>query len=851
MSLHDCIQRAIDSGDLPPRQARRAQALFATRLQAHAHLGQGAEAMAAEDVWIALRRENIRARRGVAMQAKAQMGIAEALARHRDSDGEANAASGLRQFLQWGGSATHQSVESTRQALAESYLGDISALIETHKINILGNVRQKAKLPNLVRELYGEATGDPHAKAMADAVGKTMERARREHNAAGGEIGKLEGWGLPHHWDRSKVTPLTPEGFAARLQDQLDWGRIIDRDTEQPFSKSSAAARTAFLQRTYHSIRTGGWDTREPSGAAFGRSLAKSRSDHRLLHFKSADAWLAVNDELGTADPFSAVIEHLHGMARDTAQMRILGPNPGAGLEYARQAALKLAHDRPWTPRKLLPIKGGHGIEWHETAEDEVKAVAAQAQRMLGLISGAANHPESAVFANVMAQTRHFLVAAKLGGALLSAIPGDSKSVGFESFQVGMSPGKVLARHFKTLALPENRAILVRTRIIAESAASTGVVQARLMNEGHSRGIMQRLSEFTMRASGLTAWTDIARGVFKLEFYGHMADNAHLPFDRIDPTLRDNILVPRGFTAADWEVIRATPLYRDRAEPDAAFLIPDDIRRREDLDPDLALDLSLKLSATVFERRELAVPTGSLRAKANLQALAPPGTPGGEALRSIGMFKSYTMSTMMNGMAQVLYHKVRGNRVGNVLAWAALGTLAGAVTVQLKDVALGRDPRPMNTREFWGAAALQGGGLGIFGDFLSSSQNRFGGGFASTVAGPVAGLAADIGFLGNALIVATSGDPEKVDAAQREMIRFANNYAGPTNIWWANAALDRLLWDTISEWLDPDAAAAFDRAAKKRRKEYGNTEWWRRGQLIPDRAPDFRNLFAPAAGAQP
>ena len=56
----------------------------------------------------------------------------------------------------------------------------------------------------------------------------------------------------------------------------------------------------------------------------------------------------------------------------------------------------------------------------------------------------------------------------------------------------------------------------------------------------------------------------------------------------------------------------------------------------------------------------------------------------------------------------------------------------------------GRDPRPMEGPEFWGAAFLQGGGLGIYGDFLFSDVNRFDRGLAETIAGPVVGFADDV-----------------------------------------------------------------------------------------------------------
>lgn len=862
MSLHDCLQRAIDSGDLPKRLARDAQVLFAERLEAHANAGQGAEAMAAEDVWVFLRKENIRKRRGVAMQAKAQMNIADALARHRDSDGTANAASGMRQLVEWGQSATHQSVAGIQQALEASYLRDIGQLVETHKRNILGNVRQKARLRNLVKELKGEGTGDPHAFALAQAVRDTIERARREFNAAGGDIGKLEGYDLPHQWDRKRVASVPAAQWVADTYEEIDWARIIDRATEQPFAKSSKAARVAFLEKIHGTISTGGWATREPSGAVIGQSLGKSRSDHRVLHFKTADGWLKMNEKYGRADVFSTIVDHLKSMARDTATMRILGPNPNAGLEYARQVAMKLATERPWEPTKHLGI-GPVGKSLYSSATAEVEGVAAQTRRMLDMVNGAANTPEMDLFASFLSNgIRPWLMASQLGAAMLSAV----SDVGFlarAAHHTGISPSKIVAKHLKNVMdslvdtgvsaatlgkISQDRvaARFARLGIIAESSANTGVVQARMMGEAFSPGVMHRISEFTMRASGLSAWTDHARGVFQLETYGTLAENADRAWDDIDAPLREMVFEPHGITREDWEIIRQTALYRDATDQNASFLIPDDIRRRSDLDPEQALDLSLKLGAAIRGEMEFAVPTVSLRGRAAIQ-VGKRGTVGGELLASALMYKNYPLSLMYNQLGRIFYHKVRGSRISAISMFALTTWVGGAVSLQLNEISKGNDPRPMNEGRFLMAALIQGGGLGIFGDFLYASENRYGGGFAGTAAGPVVGGFSDAGGLimqgAKALM---SGDPEKIDTFQRTAIQFADRFGGPTNLWYLNAAFQRTIWDNLQLWADADATEAFARAEKKHQKDYGSGSYWPRGEPLPARLPDIANALGAA-----
>lgn len=862
MSLHDCIQRAIDSGDLPKALARRAQTVFAERLQAHASLGQGAEAKAAEDTWIFLRRENIRKRRGAYMAAKVQMEHVEGMARHRDSDGQANAASYLRQLVEWSQSSKATAIRAAQEFLSQSYLRDISDLVlATKRRTFTGgtSTRSKALMRNVVKELKGEHTGDLKAKDFAAAVQKTIERARREFNAAGGEIGKLEGYDLPHRWNRQKVgPPERADEFVRDMYDEIDWARIIDRDTEQPFTASTEAARIEFLKRVHENIRTGG-ASKEPSAAINSRSLGKRHSDHRVLHFKTAEGWLKMDAKYGDGDPMAAITGHLDIMARDIAIMRTLGPNPRSTLEYLRQAAVKLANERPWKPNFTVDVAGKR-ISPYSSAEQEVNATFAHANRMLDLVTGAANRAEMDMLANLMSTTiQPMLVSSQLGGAMLSAV-GDVGFVGMASRHVGMKPSKVIFKMLGTVAesladtginlatmgrVQRDRTArkFARLGIISESLVATGVSQGRMMGDHGGPGFWQNMSELTMRASGLTAWTDIGRANFKAETYGHLAENADQAWDAMDPWLRDHMLAAGGITREEWDIIRATPLMEHPRDKAATFLIPDDIRRRQDLDPDQALTLAIKLGAAIENQKEFAVPSASLRARAGLQQ-AKPGTAMGELQRSVLMYKNYPLTLMHNQLGRVLFHKVRGNRIGNIAMFATLTTLAGALSIQLKEIAKGRDPRDMTEGKFLKAAMLQGGGLGLFGDFLYSTENRFGGGWATSIGGPIVGfIDRSGGLLGQGAKALTSDDPAETDKFQREMIKFADQFSGPTNLWYLSAAFDRLVWDNIMEWADPDAHEAWAREEKRRVSDYGNPSFAPRGQLIPDRLPDLSAMF--------
>jgi hypothetical protein len=168
-------------------------------------------------------------------------------------------------------------------------------------------------------------------------------------------------------------------------------------------------------------------------------------------------------------------------------------------------------------------------------------------------------------------------------------------------------------------------------------------------------------------------------------------------------------------------------------------------------------------------------------------------------------------------------------------------TLMGALAMQLKEMAKGRDPRPMTDAEFWGAAMLQGGGLGLFGDFMFSNLNRYDRGLAETIAGPVVGLAGDIKNLtiGN-VIEAVNGDDTNVAS---EFINFAARYTPGSSLWYVRLAMERMVIDQAKMWVDPKARQKMRRLETNYKKNYGQKYWWRPGKTSPSRAPDLSNIL--------
>lgn len=195
------------------------------------------------------------------------------------------------------------------------------------------------------------------------------------------------------------------------------------------------------------------------------------------------------------------------------------------------------------------------------------------------------------------------------------------------------------------------------------------------------------------------------------------------------------------------------------------------------------------------------------------------GTPIGEALRLFWQFKSFGIAVMQRAFLREFHgygpklgiSQVRG------LGLLMLGSLGfGYAAMTLKDLVKGKKPRPIDSPKTWAAAMAQGGGLGIYGDFLFGESSRMGGGFLETLGGPTVGKAADAKRLFDA---AKAG--EDVGA---QGLRFVVSNTPGNNLFYTRMAADYLfLWE-LQEALSPGYLRRMERKAEQERGQ----EWFLR-----------------------
>lgn len=826
-SMADCLARGIDFGEIDKARGVDAQAKYAQLLARYSTImdeGQAA-ARAAADLKEATSKAKAARQHKVLNQLQAMRRIKNLI---ETSPDPAVAIRNLLEFSE-GSGFKGESVRSLTEAYEDSINAALYDVLRLTGTNVIGNSKNAGLLTDLIRELHGEASGNSTAKVLAKAVREQQQRMRRLFNAHGGDIGNLSDYGVPHTHDGDMIRQAGYRAWSDAIRPLLAWDRIPDLATGKPFAEAGqvppADVVERFLKDVYDGITTRGWDDREPSLTFGGKALYNQRAEHRVLHFKDGSAWLAYNKQFGTSDPFSAMMNGLHGLARDVALMRVLGPNPRAGLTYAEQVATKRAAD-------LGDAKLG----------DNVGRQAKLTKAMLAHQDGTANRAEHVAWARFFSGTRAVLTSIQLGSAVLSSVT-DVATITAAANTVGRNGRDVMSRSVKLMASQSTRRSAARMGYVAETLSDAGASQSRFMGKVFGTGLPERMAGFTMRATGLAFITDMRKIALQMEISAAFAENADRAFADLDAELR-TIFESRGITASDWDLLR---------DPKTHFINDDGenfitgyywLETQTALPRVEAEGLAMRLQMAIREHVEIAIPTASLEGRARLQGTAAPGSVSGEFLRSAMMYKSFALSLTLGQYRRFMAAEQWGmNRWSYAAKISGMLLVTGALAIQLKELAKGNDPRPMTEGKFWMAALFQGGGLGIFGDFFSAETNRIGGGIASTLAGPVVSAASDVvrPIASNATR-AVKGEDTLLGRDAANFVR--KNTPFLSSAWYARTAYSRLVADNLQAFLDPQAEILWRRQLRQQAKDYGTQPFIpRRGSNDDLRLPNFGNML--------
>lgn len=816
MSLDACLIDLRAKGQLDAERADRFAAHYEDlRRQYGATMGElQAAAAATRDTVAAIEADTLERQRQKLLQITAQKSVIANIVRHMSEGGTA-AQAAIAHFDMEGNTRGIANIDARKRSIVGQAHAGMERLLAKFSHDMRGRARNPALLGNVVREAFGEDSGDIAAAELARAWRDTAEQLRRRFNAAGGHIGKLDTWGLPQAHLSIKVRQVAYEAWRDFILPKLDVGRMTDGMTGRPFT---ARALDDALREAWSSIRSDGMDDITP-GAGFPPKLGNRRSEHRFFIFRNADDWLAYQQQFGLESPWDAMMGHIDGMARDIAQMEILGPAPNQTLRWLGDL---LEQDV-----KASSATGGT----FDQMKNQALGARSQIERMMGVFNGEVNRPVNAALARGFSTFRAVQTAAKLGGAALSAIT----DLGFQNVTArfnGLEYRNIIGNVVRLLRNSDDREFAISSGLIAEEAASRMGSVWRYDDSVNTPEIARRLASGVLRLSGLSAWTQAGKWAFGMEFMHALGRAAASDWDALDKPLR-MALERYGIGGEDWAALRGTPQYSHKG---ASYLRPEEVT--DDA-------LRTRLLEMMQSEARFAVPEATLRARAVMTGGLQAGTVSGELWRSVMQFKAFPVSILLTHGLRATIAKGPMSRAGYLANLGIATTAFGALALQMKDMAAGKDPRDMTKAKFWGAAFVQGGGAGLFGDFLYADTSRYGGNIYQTLAGPGIGTAIDAASL-------TLGNAKQALAGEdtnfgREALQFAKANTPGTSLWYARLALNRIFWDQVQAEIDPDAPDAFARMEARARQEMDQQFYWEPGDAAPDRAPD---PFAIEGGSQ-
>ena len=616
-----------------------------------------------------------------------------------------------------------QSIDSKARATAAIYRGELVDFYTNVKGG-LGVFTDKEWVMKIVRERFGDNTGDPLAKQISDKMGEVFEGMRQRFNRAGGDIGKLDDWGLPQTHDLQKIVLAGKEAWVNKAEQLINTEKYIHEDG----TFYSQQEIRSLLEYSFDTLTSNGANKTEVGRQSAGGVSSKVTSRHsesRVLHFKDADAWLEYQSDFGGM-PFVDLIEaHVNGLSKDIALVENLGSNPKNAMRILMDAAEK----KDWLK----------GVDASTTEKSRKRA-----QTMFDEFTGA-NTPESEVLANLGLAYRSMNVASMLGGTTLSSIT-DQAMIQKTASMHGIAYRKTFGELISQLN-PKNK----EDRQLAHSLGLAtdemlGSI-ARWSDDGLTSvsGKSQKLARVSsavasqvMRVSGLNALTAASKVGFTkmlMEKYGRLSrDKAWSDLSEMDREL----MTKTGLSERAWEVMRLAEPVVDRKgnqlmSARSIHEIPDEKLTAFGEPQKVKDEIATSFQAHLLDEQGMAVVEAGLRERTWMNAGQKKGTGMGEIVKSMLQFKSFPVAFLMRHGSRAMSFEKGTSKAAYGASIVAMTTLLGALVVQLKELANGNDPStmwdsedPQKTMNFLTRSAVQGGGLSILGDILVAGTDTSG-----------------------------------------------------------------------------------------------------------------------------
>jgi hypothetical protein len=731
-----------------------------------------------------------------------------------------------------------QAVDSQVKAIVSEVGGMLMPFFEATHAKWGGMIGHDSVVQIMVRELFGENTGNAEARAAAQSWVKATDFLRDRANAAGATIGKLEKWVMAQTHDRLRVSEKTQDAWVDSTIGRIDRDAYLNERGE----RLSEDELRAFLSHAWESIVFDGAAARIKAferGEAVrsgGGSKSNQGSESRMLHFKDAESWKAYQDEFGEAGgAYATMMSHVRHMASQIALMETFGPNP----DYAFQKLLQYASDLDVRAGNIKPTKEGRATG---KVEADYRAIA-------GL--NTIEDPSIALIGNTVMSANRIL----LGSSYVSSIT-DHGMMRMTAYSRGLGFWNTdLSKwnHLTNFNLEEKAAF---------NHASIGLQiflndVSRFGSDGYGVAAVDKVSNFVIRAGAMPKATEARRrayGGFMTSAVGDVVmRNATLAaMDAGDA----RIMKGAGITEADYAILRLakqedwthmTGFKADtmltvnsvRSIPDAdiAAVIGSNSPKAIKTARDKAAQ---RLLGFITDETHTAVLEPSTR-DATTMDIGMRGTWKGILIRSCLQFKSFPISFWNRHIMQRA--QSYDNKMGMWKYRAGIiasSTVLGYIAAQMAGLRDGKDIQDPTQPMVVVQSLLKGGSLSIYGDFMLSTPSLTNPSFYASFAGPTVSTAdKTVRMVKDIAIGAFDEDKEWEDIGKKAAsngLNISNSYNPLHTLLWTRPVFDHMILHDLQE---AASEGYLDRARDRAYKEYGQEHYWDLGENMPDRLPQL------------
>lgn len=703
-----------------------------------------------------------------------------------------------------------------------------------------------------------EPTGDEGALHAAQVFAKALDDAREAQNDQGAWIAKTEGYIARQSHDAEKVSggfwrQLGEMGRAAKAQGlkDFDWaaaraqaerrafgewrdrimplldpktfagltmedvpfwhwedeaeetaqtGRQKDLEAARALAargilKDPADLRELMLHKVWMDIVTG--HHAELSGASdLGdfrppASAARSVSKARVLHFKDPDAWMDYASQYGRGGVFSTIMSQLERAGRNAALMRGWGPAPEAAFEAERGRLSNEARGRG----DVAGVKALDGVMTRARFE---------------AVNGAGETPDNMRLAQTMQTIRKVEALTKLGSIVLSKAT-DLPMTGHTFARAGAGFLNGYGAFFKgVLHLGGEDAKRAADALHVGARSFAGHMGGQYLASDGAKGWTSWASRLMYRINGFEWFNNGVRSGAAEAYSRFLGQEAEHGWGALQQGTRETF-ERFGIGPKDWDAVRGglQPL-----SDGSRYFTLDHLEG----EGRASADLRLRFATMVHNILDDTVSEPRAREHSGMTRGTQAGTVWGEIARSFFQFKGFINAVVGRHLVPAA-RGYAGYSPVSLMAHFIIGSaLAGYVSMNAKAISRGEQPKGIvgadlaGTAKIWGASLAQGGGLGLYGDFLFGELNRNGSDFDwGSIGGPIL---SDSEALAKIVRQSISGGAVSSRTGRSqipgELVKLASQNIPLVNLFYTRLALDYLVLWRLQEAASPGYLQRFE-----------------------------------------